>query len=153
MVAFSLSGVLSFINNPDDPIPQTNCTLTTSVRQGVEFPLSLLLLLTGVVLVLIDIGITLLMCIIKWKRCGVLAIAWFLVTAVCTVTWTVLSIIYLVVVVPVWQDNKISCDYLILVSTLVLVGYHGILSIVYSTVIVVVIVFDCNRWCKLRDVY
>ena len=151
-VIFAL-GVLSFSNDPANPLPQTNCTLSTSFKQQVEFRLSLLLLLTGIVLILIDIATTMLMCIIKWRRCGVLAIVWFLVTTMCTAAWTVFAIIYLAVVVPVWQENKVTCDYLVLLAALVLVGYIGILTVVYLIAIVVVIVFDCNRWYHMRDVY
>lgn len=82
-----------------------------------------------------------------------MAIAWFLVTTICMLTWTVLSIVYLVVVVPAWQENKDSCDYLVFVVTLVLVGYHGVVTGVYLTVIAVVIVFDCNRSYNMKDIY
>ena len=147
------SGVISFSNDPENPLPQTNCTLTTTFQQQVDFPLNLLLLLTGILLILIDIATTMLMCIIKWRRCGALAIVWFLVTTMCTAAWMVFAIIYLTMVVPAWQGNKDTCDYLVLVATLVLVGYHGILTVVYLLVIVVVIVFDCNRWYHMREVY
>ena len=93
------------------------------------------------------------MCIIKWKRCGSLAIVWFLVTTGCTIAWAVFAIVHVSMVVPEWQGNKDSCDYLVLVVALVLVAYQSFLTVVYLLVIVVVIVFDCNRWYHMREVY
>lgn len=145
--------MLSFSNDPDNSLPQTSCNLTARFQQQVEFPLSLLLLLTGVILILTDLATTLLMCIIKWKRCGYFAIVWFLVTTLCTIAWAVFAIIHLSMVVPEWQGNKDSCDYLVMVVALALVAYHSFLTVMYLIVIVVVIVFDCNRWYHMREVY
>lgn len=146
-----VTGVLSFTNSFDSNIPQINCTLATFVQQRTEFPNSLFLLLTGFFLILVDILITLLLCVVKCLKCGVLVITWYLVISVCTLVWTVLSIIYLAVVVPVWANDKGTCDYLVMIMTLVTVGYCGVLAIIYLAVIVVVIAYDCNRYRNLKD--
>lgn len=125
--------------------------MTTSIQQRAEYPLSLHLLLTGLVLISIDIAITLLLCIIKWKDCGVLAIAWYLMISVFTAMWAVISVFYLVVVIPVWLDNKVTCDYLVAVMSLVLVSYCGVLTVAYLIVIVVVLVYDCRRWRNMKQ--
>lgn len=145
------AGVISFTNNPASPLPQTNCSLTTDIEDKADFPLNLLLLITGLVLVFVDIGITALLCMIKWRRCGVLSIAWYLVTVVCAATWTFISVFYLAVVTPTWVGSKETCDYLVMLVTLVAVSYCGILTLAYVVVIVVVISYDCNRWRNLRD--
>lgn len=141
--------MVSFTNDPESPLPQTNCTL--SMGTDGKFPLNLLLLLTGLLLIFVDIGITSLLCVIKWRKCGALAIAWYLVTVVCSVMWTFLSVTYMIVVAPMWVGAKGTCDYLVMVTALMSVSYCGILSIVYVVVIVVVITYDCNRWRNLRD--
>lgn len=143
---------MSFTNDTDSPIPLTNCSLTTSIEQKAEFPLSLLLLVTGFVLIFIDIAITALLCIIKWKSCGILVVVWFMVIVLCSSVWTFLCVFYLSVVVPLWFEDRGSCGYLVLVCTLVGVAYCGVLTIAYLVAIVVVITYDCNRWCNLRGV-
>lgn len=146
------SGVVSFTNDEDSPLPQTNCSLAATIQQNAELPLSLLLLITGFVLIFIDIGITALLCIMKWKNCGVLTIAWFLVVSVCSATWTFLSIFYLAVVMPAWVDARDTCDYLVALMAMVCVGYCGILTVAYAVVIIVVIAYDCNRWRNIKDI-
>lgn len=149
----STAGLVSFTNDPESPLPQTNCSLTTDIEGRSEFRLSLLLLLTGLLLILIDISITALLCIVKWKKCGVLAIAWYLVTVVCSATWTFLSVFYMIVVVPVWMGAKDSCDYLVMLTALISVAYCGVLFVTYVVVIMVVIAYDCNMWRNRRDNY
>lgn len=144
------TGALSFASDSSDPLTQTNCTLTTFIRQGLEYPLNLHLLLTGLVLILIDVAITFLLCIVKWKKCGVLTVAWFLVMTVSMLIWILISILYLVVVFPVWLEDKMVCDYLVMLMSLVLVGYCGVLGVAYLIVIVVVLAYDCRRWHNMR---
>lgn len=148
-----MAGVISFANkNADSSVPQTNCTLTASLpQQGGEYPLSLHLMLTGILLVLVDIAVSSLLCIIKWKRCGVLAVAWYLVTMVAALTWTVVSVIYLEEVVPFWLDDKALCDYLVMLVTLVSAGYCALLSVAYLIVVMVVLIYECRRWQNMRD--
>ena len=70
---------------------------------------------------------------------------------VCTLTWLVVSIIYLAVVVPVWMGEKVTCDYLVMLVSLVLVGYCGVLGVSYLITIVLVTAYDCRRWNNMRD--
>lgn len=151
-IIIPLAGVLSFTNTPDFALPQTNCSLTSSIQHKADIPLSLLLLITGFVLIFIDIAITAALCVIKYsRRCGVFIMAWYLVTVVCTATWTFLSILYLAVVMPSWAENRELCDYLVVVWTFMCVGYCGVLTIVYLISIVVVIAYDCNSWRNSRS--
>lgn len=145
-------GVVSLTNDSDSPSPQTNCTLSTNTndKDGADIPLSLLLLLTGFALVFTDIAITALMCVIKWRSCGVLAIVWFLVTVAGVVIWTCLSIAHVSIVTPIWMESKETCDYFVMVVALMSVSYSGVLTVVYAAVIVVVASYDCNRRINLR---
>lgn len=147
------TGALSYANVVErTSLSQTNCSLTTTINQSaVEFPVSLLLLLTGLVLVILDLNVSFLLCTVKWKRCSVLVIAWFLVTTVCMATWTVWCLFYLGVVYPVWLEDRSTCDYLVMIVTSIAVGVFGLLTLIYVIVIFVVIAYDCNRWCNLRS--
>lgn len=142
------AGVVSFTNDPDSPLPQTNCSLTI---EDSEFSLNLLLIVTAFVLIFIDVSITALLCMVKWKDCGVIAIAWYLVTVVCSGLWTFASVFYVSVVTPMWMDAKDTCDYLVMLTALISVSYCGVLFVAYVVAIVVVIIYDCNRLRNLRD--
>lgn len=144
--------MVSFTNAPDSPSPQTNCTLSTNTEDvdKADFPLSLLLLITGFALVFTDIATTALVCVIRWQRCGLLAIAWYLGTVVCLATWTGFSVAHVSIVTPVWMESKDTCDYLVMVMALASVVYCGVLTVVYVAVVVVAVSYDCNRWRNLR---
>lgn len=132
-------------------IPHVNCTLTTSVQSLAPFPLILLLLLTGIILIAIDISVTFLLCIIKYKSCGVLVVVWYLITTVCILAWTIWSVLNIIVVFPAWLEERFRCDDLVMIMTLGSVVYCGVLSVIYLIVIVVVVIFDYNRWYETRD--
>ena len=145
------TGALSYRATTSTAIPHINCTLTTNINDWTEFPMELLLLSTGVVLILTGISVTLLLCIVKCQKCGFLAIAWYLITAVCVTTWTVWSILYLTVVYPAWLENTATCDCLIVLLSLASAGYCGILTMVYLVVILVVIIYDCRERCCMHS--
>lgn len=152
---FCYSGVLSYTQGIDgsSTVPQTNCTLAITISDtgGAEFPLRLLLLLSGIILILVDLGISGLLCVIKYQSCGVLAAAWFLIMVVCTATWTAWSIAFIVVVFPNWLADRALCDNLVMIVTVVMTAFCGLTTLVYVVVIFIVIAFDCHRWRNMKS--
>lgn len=149
-----IPGIVSIAN---DSVPQTNCSLSTNTEDGdgADFPLNVLLLITGFVLVFTDIASTALLCVINFKvqRCGVFAIVWYLSTTVVLVIWTAISVVHVSIVIPVWMDSKDTCDDLVVVMALLCVVYGGVLTVVYVAVVVVVLSYECNRSRKLKELH
>ena len=130
----------------DGSLPQVNCTLTASFA-STSFPLKLLLLLTGIVLIIVDVNISIILCLIKYCGCAVLTIVWFLVETVCLFAWVAWSIVYLEAVFPAWLEDKALCDDLIMITTIVAVCMACIFAALYAVAILVVICYESKRRC------
>ena len=129
-----------------------NCSLSLEFQPGLPFPVQLQLILTGIGLVAIDVSVSLLLCVIKKLSCGVLAILWFLVGVVCMTTWAVWGVVYAVLVFPLWEADRQSCDGLVMISHLVGTGLVVFFCVLHWIVVMVTMVYECWYRCDLECV-
>ncbi len=143
------AGVFGY-NPADSIIPFVNCTLALQFQPGLQYPVQLQLIITGVALIACDVSASLLLCAIKKLSCGVLALAWFLISTVCVSGWSVWSIVYSALVYPIWNMDRRSCDDLIMISMLVSTGLISFFMALYWLIALVVTVYDCWYRCDLQ---
>lgn len=129
-------------NTPDGTIQYVNCSLGIDLNSNVDFPVRLLLVLTGALLVAIDINISILFCILKYCGCGGLAVIWYIVECLCLLMWTAWSVFYIVSVFPAWQDNLALCENLVMIPTIIAVAVMCLFTVLYLTVVVIVMTYE-----------
>ena len=124
-------------------LPRTNCTLTATIRTHYHFPLKFLPLLTGMVLILIDVSVLCLFLIVKSCGCGRLAVAWHLIITTCVATWTIWSALYLSTLAPYWLKDQRTCDSLVVGVAVGGAVFMGVISLVYLTAVLVALFYEC----------
>lgn len=151
MVCWSLLiSIGVFAYTASDAIPSVNCTQSVQFQSGVEFPVQLQLILTGIVLIAMDVGISLLLFAIKKLSCGTVAIVWFLTSTLLVTVWGGWSIAYAVLVYPLWNADRDSCDELVMISMLVGVALVATFMLLYWIIALVTMVYDCWYRCDLE---
>ncbi len=147
-----LLGVVSFLPPTSSTnIPHTNCTLRTSVHNHFHFPLKLLPVLTGMVLILIDVSVLCLILIIKCCGCGRLAVVWHLSVTTCMATWTVWCALYLNALAPHWLEDQKTCDGLVVGMALGGASIVGVVTLVYLATSLVVVCYECCKKYKKSE--
>ena len=131
-------------------LPFVNCTLALQFQPGLQYPVQLHLIITGVALIACDVSVSLLLCAIKKLSCGVLALVWFLISTVCVTVWSAWCIAYSALVYPIWNTDRRSCDDLIMISMLVSTAIILFFMALYWLIALVVTVYDCWYRCDLQ---
>ena len=151
---FTGVGSFLFSSSSIKNIPHFNCTLTTSVRNYLHFPLKLLPVLTGTVLILVDVSVLCLALVIKSCGCGRLAVTWYLSVATCTATWTVWCALYLNTLAPHWLQDRRTCNDMVVGVVLVGAGLVCLVTLIYLAISLVVLVYECcgSKRQQQRDV-
>ena len=161
MAPYYSVGVFSYAQNTPGgaTIQYVNCSLAIDLDSNIDFPLRLLLVLTGALLIAIDINISILLCFLKYCGCGGLAVVWYIIDCLVLVAWTAWALYYMVAVFPTWQDDRALCENFVMISTLVAVGVSCFFALLYLAVIVIVVCYEsrqrleCCQSCCYRPKY
>ena len=157
-----ITGIFSYVQAAPGgaTIQYVNCTLAIDLNPNVNFPLKLLLLVTGVVLVATDINLSILFCLLKYCGCGGLAVIWYLLECLILTTWSAWSIFYIVTIFPLWQDTSgILCERFVFISTSVAVAVVSLCALFYLSIILIVVIYEvrermgCRHCCCHRPKY
>ena len=136
-----------------------NCSLAIDLNSSVNFPLKLVLVLTGVILIAVDLNLSVLFCLLKYCGCGGLVVLWYLFECLILTAWTAWSIFYTVTVFPLWQDDKDRCERFVLISAIVAVAVMTFFTLFYLAIIMIVVVYEirermgCRCYCCRRPKY
>lgn len=144
---YTSTGVFSYARNTSGgvAIQHVNCSLAIDLDSNVHFPLRLLLVLTGAILIAVDINVSVLFCFFKYCGCGILTVIWYMIDCIIQLTWTAWSIFYIVSVFPVWQDDRSLCDNLVMISAVIAVGIMCFFALLYVLVIILVLIYECRQ--------
>ncbi len=147
------AGVFAYSPFLSTSLSYTNCTLALQFpKTGLNYPLQLQLILTGIALIIIDVSASFLLWALKKLSCGVLAIIWFLLSTVLLTVWSIWSIVYATLAFPIWNTDRGSCDNLVMISMLVCTGLVSFYMVLYWIILLVVTAYDCWYRCDLECV-
>ena len=146
------TGVASFVpsvstSTGDSNVPPiVNCSIAAEFGSS-QFSLGLFLILTGVILICLDIIFSVLLCCIRFCSCRMGVFVLFLVTVTSLTVWVIFGIVYMTQEkgLPTWLNDKSTCSHLVVISSLVALCIVATFVLIYIITIITAICCYCYR--------